>query len=130
MGIMPNDAVPHIPNCLPRCPGWCAGGHVDEDTGVEETGIAHFAYGPGDWLPSLSNSLSGRIHRQSTYEVSTSLRQLDLWTGHHGTTFVDLQLSMVGSDDVHGFEVPLTPGEARSLAAALTHLADQAEGLR
>ena len=137
MGIQPHDSEPFIPTALPTCPQWCEGGHGREDCGADADGLHHFGEGAGFWLYDIVNTALGtRIMRAGGYEVDLCLQQVDQWSGgNRGSLLVNLGCTMLRADDdgtIHRGNVKLPtrrPAEARSVAAALLSLADQAEGL-
>lgn len=102
------------------CPRWCIGGHRDalEEGIPAEAAATHMSHALGGILYELSGW--GRTMRPNSgsWQIQLTRQPNSDGRGFAGPPIVHLQ----------AIELPLTAGEARSLAAQLVALADKADG--
>lgn len=137
-GRPPVDTLGEGQRQLPRwCPRWCEEDHrqlVVDGASVFEAS-EHRRYVLEMHSSTLHNPVDGRVERIGTGEVDVFVRQEPhpyLQDCGNGSPLVEVVVCPGGelSRRASAAAVPLTAGEARSLAAALVVAADFADGLR
>jgi uncharacterized protein DUF6907 len=113
-----SGARPH-----PDCPTWCDGNHIPAS---EAETTRHWRAGPGDYLPELRSPRDRAVVRPDG-GWDLSLEEIHSDDGSSGPRVV-LDAQVHDPDNPgHGSSLilPLTPGEARTLAAQLVGCADR-----
>jgi hypothetical protein len=120
---------------LPKyCPSWCTKDHAEDlaDGATAEEARQHLTGGPGDYLREIRNySITGttsRVMRKDSGAWDLNITQEERVLGYFDEPTINLESSSAGHEN--RVTLQLTSGEARSLAAALVHLADKLLELR
>jgi hypothetical protein len=128
------DPIARLPK---HCPPWCTKDHVEDFYDCQDIASAseHLAGGPNSWLNEICNRVDGRIMREGRGSWDLNITQEEIASDSRGSVLNEPTVDLMTRADPRGFSLErypevtlhLTSSEARSLAAALIHLADQIE---